>query len=66
MEANNWRQVDASDSHVKELSQLLQSLAIHQVPRNPDFRNPATAAMKTYNIASAHPDYQDHEATATG
>ena len=37
----------------------MQSRAIHRAtPRNPDFRNPAGVALKTYNIASTHPDYR--------
>ena len=59
VEANGWRQVDAGDPRVKALSELLQSPAIHPaVPRNPDFRNPAGVAFKTYNIASTHPAYR--------
>jgi 5-methylcytosine-specific restriction protein A len=59
VEANGWRQVDAGDSRVKVLSALLQSPAIHPAaPRNPDFRNPAGVAFKTYNIASTHPAYR--------
>lgn len=34
--------------------------------RNPDFRNPAGVALKTYNIASTHPAYRARRATATG
>jgi 5-methylcytosine-specific restriction enzyme A len=56
VEANGWRQVDASDPRVKALSELLQSSAIHPSPRSPDFGNPAGVAFKTYNIASTHPD----------
>ena len=58
VEANGWRQVDANDPRVGALSELLQSPAIHPFPRNPDFRNPAGVAFKTYNIASTHPDYR--------
>jgi 5-methylcytosine-specific restriction enzyme A len=59
VEANGWRQVDAADLRVKALSALLQSPANHPAaPRNPDFRNPAGVAFKTYNIASTHPDYR--------
>ena len=58
VEANGWRQVDANDPRVRALSELLQSPAIHPFPRNPDFRNPAGVAFKTYNIASTHPDYR--------
>jgi 5-methylcytosine-specific restriction enzyme A len=59
VEANGWKQVDAHDPRAQALSELLQSPAIHPAtPRNPDFRNPAGVAMKTYNIASTHPDYR--------
>ncbi|WP_223874731.1 hypothetical protein [Salinispora oceanensis] len=50
VEANGWRQLDAQDERVKSLSELLQSPAIHSGRRNPDFRNPAGVALKTYNI----------------
>ncbi|MEU4676519.1 HNH endonuclease [Micromonospora sp. NPDC023737] len=52
VEANSWRQLDANDHRVKSLSELLQSTAIHRGRRNPDFRNPAGVALKTYNIVS--------------
>lgn len=59
VKANGWRQVDANDQRVKELSDLLQSPAIYPVDqRNPDFRNPSGVALKTYNIASVHPDHR--------
>ena len=55
---NGWRQLDASRQPVKELSALLQTHVIHPAEkRNPDFRNPAGVALKTYNIASEHPEY---------
>ena len=58
VEANGWKQLDAHDPRVQALSELLQSPAIHPAaPRNPDFRNPAGVALKTYNIASTHPAY---------
>ncbi|MEV4762548.1 HNH endonuclease [Micromonospora chokoriensis] len=52
VEANGWRQLDAHDDRVKSLSELLQSHGIHRGRRNPDFRNPAGVALKTYNIVS--------------
>jgi 5-methylcytosine-specific restriction enzyme A len=59
VEANGWKQVDAHDPRVQALSELLQTPAIHPAaPRNPDFRNPAGVALKTYNIASTHPSYR--------
>jgi 5-methylcytosine-specific restriction enzyme A len=56
-EANDWRQVYDSDPRAKELSQLLQSPAIHPFPRHPDFRNPAGVGQKTRNIIDQHPDH---------
>ncbi|MEV6704313.1 HNH endonuclease [Micromonospora wenchangensis] len=50
--ANGWRQLDANDERVRALSDLLQSPAIHRGRRNPDFRNPAGVALKTYNIVA--------------
>jgi 5-methylcytosine-specific restriction enzyme A len=59
VEANGWRQLDAHDAEVQALSELLQSRANHpSTRRNPDFRNPAGVALKTYNIASTHPEYR--------
>jgi 5-methylcytosine-specific restriction enzyme A len=55
---NHWHQVDASDSRAKELSSLLQRMSIHPLEaRKPNFRNPASVARKTYNIATVHPAY---------
>jgi 5-methylcytosine-specific restriction protein A len=59
VEANGWRHLDDRDPRVQELSQLLQSSAIHPAsPRHPDFRNPAGVARKTHNIASTHPAHR--------
>ncbi len=59
VEANGWKQLDASDERVKALSALLQSPAIHPLDwRHPDFRNPAGVARKTQNIATVHPAYR--------
>ncbi|WP_328533125.1 HNH endonuclease [Micromonospora zamorensis] len=52
VEANGWHQLDANDERVKSLSDLLQSPTIHRGRRNPDFRNPAGVALKTYNIVA--------------
>ncbi|WP_212825629.1 HNH endonuclease [Polymorphospora rubra] len=58
VEANGWRQLDAADQRVKELSELLQSPAIHPVDqRGPEFRNAAGVGRKTADIATAHPQY---------
>jgi 5-methylcytosine-specific restriction protein A len=57
VEANDWHQVYDSDPRAKELSQLLQSPAIHPLPRHPDFRNPAGVGQKTRNIIDQHPDH---------
>lgn len=59
VEANGWEPLDARDRRVQELSDMLQSPAIHPLTqRYPDFRNPAGVARKTLNIASVHPDYR--------
>ncbi|MET8281882.1 HNH endonuclease [Micromonospora sp. NPDC005174] len=52
VQSNGWRQLDAHDERVRSLSDLLQSHAIHRGRRNPDFRNPAGVALKTYNIVA--------------
>jgi 5-methylcytosine-specific restriction enzyme A len=55
---NGWRQLDASDPRVQELSGLLQQMSIHPLEaRLPSFRNAAGVARKTYNIATVHPSY---------
>lgn len=56
-ESNGWRQVYDTDPRAKELSQLLQSSAIHPFPRHPDFRNPAGVGQKTRNIVDNHPSH---------
>jgi 5-methylcytosine-specific restriction protein A len=57
-ESNGWRQVYDTDERAKELSQLLQSPAIHPIPHHPDFRNPAGVGQKTRNIVDWHPDHR--------
>ena len=55
---NDWRQLDASDPRVRELSGLLQRMSMHPLQaRLPSFRNAASVALKTYNIATVHPNY---------
>lgn len=49
---NNWRQLESGDSRVRDLSEALQSPAIHPGRRHPDFRNPAGVARKTWNIVN--------------
>jgi 5-methylcytosine-specific restriction protein A len=56
-ESNRWRQVYDTDPRAKELSQLLQSPAIHPLPHHPDFRNQAGVGQKTRNIVDNHPDH---------
>ena len=60
VESNGWRQLGEGDERVQELSVLLrQSTAIYPFgQRHPDFRNPASAARKTQNIASVHPAHR--------
>jgi 5-methylcytosine-specific restriction protein A len=56
---NRWKGLDAGDSRVIELSELLQLLPIHaEADRNEKFRNPNGVARKTFDIATRHPDYR--------
>ena len=64
-EANGWQQVYDTDPRAKELSQLLQSPAIHPFPHHPDFRNPAGVGQKTRNIVDQHPDHRGSRSTAS-
>jgi 5-methylcytosine-specific restriction protein A len=57
-ESNGWRQVYDTDPRARELSQLLQSPAIHPLPHHPDFRNPAGVGQKTRNIVDNHPGHR--------
>jgi len=57
-ESNGWRQVYDTDPRAKDLSQLLQSPAIHPLLRHRDFRNPAGVGQKTRNIVDWHPDHR--------
>ncbi|MGW4682927.1 HNH endonuclease [Micromonospora taraxaci] len=58
VELNGWRQLTDNDSRVLELSELLQTAAIHPFEeRRSDFRNPAGVARKTADIATRHPNY---------
>ena len=56
-EANAWRQVSDTDQEIKDLSQLLQSPAIHPFPHRPDFRTPGSVGQKIRNIIDQHPDH---------
>ncbi|MFK4596774.1 HNH endonuclease [Streptomyces pristinaespiralis] len=56
---NGWKGLDAQDSRVTELSDLLQLLPLHaDADRNEKFRNPNGVARKTFDIATRHPDYR--------
>jgi 5-methylcytosine-specific restriction enzyme A len=58
VEANGWRQLDRRDRRVAELSRLLQSPANHPLAkRGPEFRNLASVARKSADIATRHPEY---------
>src|ERR1700730_8960650 len=53
---NDWRQLDAGDPRVQELSGLLQRMSIHPLEaRLPSFWNAARVARKTHNLASVPP-----------
>lgn len=56
---NGWQGLSASDSRIEELSELLQLVGAYPPEeRAADYRNHNSAALKTSNIASVHPDYQ--------
>jgi 5-methylcytosine-specific restriction enzyme A len=56
---NGWHGMEAADPRVVELSALMQGLPLHPpAARLPDFRNPNGVARKSYDIATAHPDYR--------
>lgn len=56
---NSWHGMEATDPRVIELSSLLRGLPLHPPEaRLPDFRNPNGVARKSYDIATAHPDYR--------
>ena len=48
--------ISEQDKRTVELSQLLQSTAIHGGQRPPNFRNPASIRRKSHDIATQHPD----------
>lgn len=55
---NGWRGLERNDHRVVQLSALLQGLPLHPPEvRLPDFRNPNGVARKSFDIATAHPDY---------
>ena len=55
---NGWRSLEQNDARVVELSALLQTLPLHPVAnRPPGFRNPSLISLKSFDIATAHPDY---------
>jgi 5-methylcytosine-specific restriction enzyme A len=55
---NGWRGLEPKDPRVTKLSSLLQTLPLHAPSgRLPDFRNPNGVARKSFDIATAHPDY---------
>jgi 5-methylcytosine-specific restriction enzyme A len=55
---NGWRGMESDDPRVTALSALLQTLPLHPPAiRLPDFRNPNGVARKSFDIATAHPDY---------
>jgi 5-methylcytosine-specific restriction enzyme A len=58
-EANNWKTLAQESRRAIELSQLLQSPAIHPLEgRRTDFRNPAGIERKVSDIITCHPDYK--------
>jgi 5-methylcytosine-specific restriction protein A len=58
-EANNWKTLAQESRRAIDLSQLLQSPAIHPLEgRRADFRNPAGIERKVSDIITCHPDYK--------
>jgi 5-methylcytosine-specific restriction protein A len=56
---SGWRTVAQEDRRAIELSQLLQSPAIHPVVfRRHDFRNPAGVERKSSDLVSRHPNFR--------
>ena len=56
---NNWRGLDDRHPDIIELSRILQLAPIHPLDsRDVTFRNPNGVARKSWDIATAHPDYQ--------
>jgi 5-methylcytosine-specific restriction protein A len=56
---NGWRRLTTGDPRVAELSGLLRELPLHPVNvRRADFRNLDGVALKSVNIATAHPGYR--------
>ena len=55
---NGWHGLPVEDQRVIELSKLLHDLPLHSSDdRLPDFRNPNGVTRKSYDLATAHPDY---------
>ncbi|GIG58522.1 hypothetical protein Lfu02_28940 [Longispora fulva] len=55
---NDWKVVGVNDPRVLDLSELLQTSAIHPIEvRGERFRNPAGVVRKTADIATRHPSY---------
>ncbi|WP_433314985.1 HNH endonuclease [Micromonospora chersina] len=58
VQENGWRTVAQEDPRALELSELLQTPAIHPLEgRGPNFRSPAGVERKTGDIVSRLPDY---------
>lgn len=58
VQSNDWQGLTADDERVVELSILLRSLPIHSpAVRDAKFRNPNGVARKSWDIATAHPQY---------
>ena len=57
---NDWTELREGDARVRDLSELLRSLPIHEgaVRSVPKFRSIGSVSRKTSDLASNHPDYR--------
>ena len=63
---NDWKQLDKTDEAVIELSRLLSAAPFHpKEVRTAEFRNATGVALKTWNLASLHPNYQGAKSNAS-
>ncbi|MBT2488056.1 HNH endonuclease, partial [Streptomyces sp. ISL-96] len=56
---NGWRELRVGDQSVRELSELLRSLPLHEGAARelPEFRSVGSVSRKTTDLASNHPAY---------
>ncbi|MFI0962370.1 HNH endonuclease [Streptomyces sp. NPDC021080] len=55
---NEWRELRTTDQQVRDLSQLLRQLPLHDgAAADPKFRSPGSVSLKTGNIVTARAEY---------